>query len=71
MIETGDVGHNSLLIRPQSAHDIYSNVSEKRERDSSEAKQPKACVSPLKEEEMVMHFMGSPIEREMGVEILR
>lgn len=46
-------------------------AKKERERDSGEAKQPKACVSPLGEEGMVMHFMGSPIEREMGVEILR
>lgn len=70
MIETGDVGHNSLLIRPQSAHDIYSKASGKRERerDSSEAKQPKACVSPPREEGMVMHFMGSPFKRKWGLE---
>lgn len=50
---------------------IAMPAKKERERDSGEAKQPKACVSPLGEEGMVMHFMGSPIEREMGVEILR
>lgn len=74
VIETGDVGHNSLLIRPQSAHDIYSKASRRereRERNSGEAKQPKACEFPLSEQVgdwgSVETIYGLPHRKENGV----
>lgn len=61
VIETGDVGHNSLLIRPQSAHDIYSNVSEKRERKRQQWSKATQSLCVLTERRRWLCILWAPL----------